>query len=122
MIVGVRIFDTIAASMRAMLIDFDNDEFSGGTTPIQGTITPNWNNAIKLGSIVCHAKSKKNNRDGKRFVDDKTFINKRKPSSTTVAKGLTKHTLCGIILFKLNTFLVLFLQVPSIDSTCYART
>jgi hypothetical protein len=34
-------------------------------------------------------------------------------------KGLTKRTLCGIVLFNLNTFLVMFLQVPSIDSTCY---
>jgi hypothetical protein len=34
-------------------------------------------------------------------------------------KGLTKHTLCGIVLFKLNTFLVRFLCVPSIDSLCF---
>ncbi len=34
-------------------------------------------------------------------------------------KGLTKCTLCGIVLFKLNTFLVMFLRVPSIDSTCF---
>jgi hypothetical protein len=34
-------------------------------------------------------------------------------------KGLTKHTLCGIVLFKLNTFLVMFLHVPSIDSMCF---
>ncbi len=38
-----------------------------------------------------------------------------------VDMGLTKPTLCGIILFKLNTFLVTFLQVPSIDSTCFLR-
>ncbi len=34
-------------------------------------------------------------------------------------KGSTKRTLCGIVLFELNTFLVMFLQVPSIDSTCF---
>jgi hypothetical protein len=27
-------------------------------------------------------------------------------------KGSTKRTLCGIVLFKLNTFLVMFLSVP----------
>jgi hypothetical protein len=30
---------------------------------------------------------KKNNGDGNQFVDDKPFINERKPSSTTFAKG-----------------------------------
>ncbi len=39
-----------------------------------------------------------------------------------IGKGSTKRTLCGIILFKLNTFLVMFLHVPSIDSTCFPRT
>ncbi len=34
-------------------------------------------------------------------------------------KGSTKCTLCGIILFKLNTFLVMLLQVPSNDSMCF---
>ncbi len=34
-------------------------------------------------------------------------------------KRLTKRTLCGIVLFKLNPFLVMFLRVPSIDSTCF---
>jgi hypothetical protein len=33
--------------------------------------------------------------------------------------GSTKRTLCGIVLFKLNTFLVRFLCVPSINSTCF---
>ncbi len=37
-------------------------------------------------------------------------------------KGSTKRTLCGIVLFKLNIFLVMFLQVPSIDSTRFPCT
>jgi hypothetical protein len=37
-------------------------------------------------------------------------------------KGSTKCTLCGIVLFKLNPFLVMFLRVSSIDSTCFPRT
>ncbi len=37
-------------------------------------------------------------------------------------KGSTKCTLCGIVSFKLNTFLVMFLHVPSIDSTCLPCT
>jgi hypothetical protein len=40
-------------------------------------------------------------------------------SELGTCKGPTKRTLCGIILFKLNTFLVRFLHVPSIDSTCF---
>jgi hypothetical protein len=36
--------------------------------------------------------------------------------------GSTKRNLCGIVLFKLNTFLVMFLRVPSIDSTCFPCT
>ena len=40
----------------------------------------------------------------------------------SLARGLTKRTLCGIVLFKLNTFLVMFLHVPSIDSTCFPCT
>ncbi len=39
-----------------------------------------------------------------------------------VLRGLTKRTLCGIVLFKLNPFLVMFLCVPSIDSMCFPHT
>jgi hypothetical protein len=68
-------------------------------TLIQRTIVPYWNNALGLGSIVCHTKSKKNDGNGDRFVDDKPFINKRKPSRTTVVKGVLnngEHTLIPV--------------------------
>ncbi len=68
-------------------IDFDNDELAGGATPIQRTIVPYWKDAIWLGSIVHHTKSKKNEGDGDQFIGDKPFIDERKPSSMTVAKG-----------------------------------
>ncbi len=68
-------------------IDFDNDELAGGTTPIKRTILPYWKDAIGLGSIVHHTKFKKNDGDGDQFIDDKPFIDKRKPSSMTFAKG-----------------------------------
>jgi hypothetical protein len=77
-------------------IVFDNDELAGGTTPIQRTIVPYWKDAIGLGSIIHHTKSKKNYGDGDQFVDDKPFIDERKPSSTTVEKGVLnngEHTL-----------------------------
>jgi hypothetical protein len=51
-------FDTIAASMRAVLHLFNINELAGGTTPIQRTIAPYWKDAIRLGSIVRHTKSK----------------------------------------------------------------
>jgi hypothetical protein len=53
-----------------------------------------------LGSIVHHTKSKKNDGDGDQFVDDKPFIDERKPSSMTVAKGNLnngEHTLIPIM-------------------------
>jgi hypothetical protein len=55
-------------------------------TLIQRTIIPCWNNAVGLGSIVCHTKLKKNDGNDDRFLDDEPFIDKRKPSSTTVVK------------------------------------
>ncbi len=77
-------------------IDFNNDELARGTTPIQRAIVPYWKDATGLGSIVHHTKSKKNDGDGDQFVDDKPFIDKRKPSSTTVQRGVLnngEHTL-----------------------------
>jgi hypothetical protein len=43
-----------------ILTFLDNDELAGGTTPIQRTIIPYWKDAIGLGSIIHHTKSKKN--------------------------------------------------------------
>jgi hypothetical protein len=43
---------------------------------------------------------KKNDGDGDRFVDGKPFIDKRKPLSTTVAKGVlnnSEHTLIPVM-------------------------
>jgi hypothetical protein len=67
-------------------IDFDNNELAKGMTIIQITIVPCWNNAVRLGSIICHTKSKKNDGNGDRVVNDKPFINKRMPSSMMVVK------------------------------------
>ncbi len=71
----------------------------GGMTLIQRTIIPCWKDAIRFGSIVCHTKSKKNDRNGNRFVNDEPFIDERKPSSTTVVKGIlnnAEHTLIPV--------------------------
>jgi hypothetical protein len=48
----------------------------------------------------------------------------RKPVTVagSIGEETAKHTLCGIVLFKLNTFFVMFLYVPSIDSTCIPHT
>ncbi len=72
-------------------IDFNNDELAEGTTPIQRTIVPYWKDAIGLGSIIHYTKSKKTHEDSDRFVDDKPFIDKRKPSSTTVDRGVLNN-------------------------------
>jgi hypothetical protein len=69
-------------------------------TLIRRTIVPCWKDAVGLGSIICHTKSKKNDENGNQFVNDETFINKRKPSSATVAKGVlnnSEHTLISVM-------------------------
>jgi hypothetical protein len=68
-------------------------------TLIRRTIVPCWKDAIRFASIVCNTNSKKNDGDGNQFVDDKPFIDKRKSSSTTVAKGVLnngEHTLIPV--------------------------
>jgi hypothetical protein len=77
----------------------DNDELAGGTTLIRRTIVPYWNDAVGLGRIICHTKSKKNDGNGNRFLDDEPFIDERKPSSRTVVKGVSnngEHTLIPV--------------------------
>jgi hypothetical protein len=73
---------------------------AGGTTPIRRTITPYWKDAIGLCSMVHHTKSKKNHGDGDQFVDDKPFIDERKPLSMTVERGVLnngEHTLIPVM-------------------------
>ncbi len=68
-------------------------------TVIQRTIVPCWNNAVGFGSIVCYTKSKKNDGNGNQFVDDEPFIDKRKPLSMMVVKGVLingEHTLIPV--------------------------
>ncbi len=68
-------------------------------TLIQRTIISCWTDAIGFGSIVCCTKSKINDEDGDQFVEDKSLINERMPSSTTVAKGVLnngEHTLIPV--------------------------
>jgi hypothetical protein len=69
-------------------------------TPIQKTILPYWKDTIGLCSIVHHTKSKKNRGDGEEFVDDKLFIDKKKPLSMTVERGVlnnVEHTLIPVM-------------------------
>jgi hypothetical protein len=44
-----------------------------------------------LAALFVTPSLKKNNGNGNRFVDNKTFINKRKPSSMMVAKGVLNN-------------------------------
>ncbi len=69
-------------------------------TLIQRTIIPCWKDGTGFGSIVCHTKSKTKDGNGGRFVIDKPFIDERKPSSTTVVKGVLnngEHTLIPVM-------------------------
>jgi hypothetical protein len=44
-----------------------------------------------LAASFVTSSSKKNNGDGNHFVYDKSYIHKRKPSNTTVAKGVLNN-------------------------------
>ncbi len=53
-----------------------------------------------LSALFVTPSPKKNDGNGNQFTDDKPFINKRKPSSTTVAKGVLnngEHTLIPVM-------------------------
>ncbi len=53
-----------------------------------------------LAALFATPSPKQNNRDGDQFVDDEPFIDKRKPSSTTVAKrnfNNGEHTLTPVM-------------------------
>jgi hypothetical protein len=72
--------------------------------------------AIRFGSIFNHTKSKKIDGDNDRFIDEEPFIDKRKPSSTMVAKGVLKngeHTL--IFLWGGKTCCAL-IATPNVDN------
>jgi hypothetical protein len=54
---------------------------------------------LGLAALFVTPSSKKNDGNGDQFVDDKPFINKRKPSSMTVVKGVLingEHTLIPV--------------------------
>jgi hypothetical protein len=55
---------------------------------------------LGLAALFVTPSPKKNDGNGNQFVNDEPFINKRKPSSTTVAKGVSsngEHTLIPIM-------------------------
>jgi hypothetical protein len=80
-------FDTIVASMRAVLHFFDNNELSGETTLFEKPSSPNGKTQSNLAALFVTPIPKKNNEDGNQFINDEPFIDERKPSSTTVEKG-----------------------------------
>ncbi len=52
-----------------------------------------------LAALFVTPSPKKNDGNGNRFVSDESFIDKRKPSSMTVAKGVSnngEHTLIPV--------------------------
>jgi hypothetical protein len=46
---------------------------------------------LGLAALFVKPRLKKNDGNGNQFINDKPFINKRKPSSTTVAKGVSNN-------------------------------
>jgi hypothetical protein len=46
---------------------------------------------LGLAALFITPSQKKNHGDGDQFVDDKPFIDKRKPSSTTVERGVLNN-------------------------------
>jgi hypothetical protein len=72
-------------------INIDNDELAGGTIIIWRTIVPYWKDAVGLGSIICHTKSKKKDENSNQVINDEPFIDERKPSSTMAVKGVLSN-------------------------------
>ncbi len=58
---------------------------------IRRTIVPYWKDAVWLGSFDCYTRSKKTDGNGNRAVNDKPFINKRKPLSTRAVIGVLSN-------------------------------
>ncbi len=72
---------------------FHNNELAGRTILIQRTIVPYRKDAFGLGSFDCYTKSKKTDGNGNQAVNDKPFIDKRKPLSTTAVIGVLNNGL-----------------------------
>ncbi len=98
MIAGVRIFDTIAVSLRALIsmtmsLLEEQPSYKEPSSPV-GRIQS------RLAALFVTPGPKKNDEDGNRFVDDKPFIDKKKPSRTTVAQCVLnngEHTLLPVM-------------------------
>jgi hypothetical protein len=62
-------------------------------------LSPIGTTQLGLAALFVMPSPKKNDGDGDRFVNDEPFIDKRKPSRTTVAKGVLnkgEHTLIPV--------------------------
>ncbi len=68
--------------------------------PFKEPLSPIGMMQLGLAALFITPSLKKNDGDGDQFVDDKPFIDKRKPSSMTVAKGNFnngEHTLIPVM-------------------------
>jgi hypothetical protein len=59
--------------------------------PFKEPSSPNGRMQLGLAASFITPSQKKTHGDGDQFVDDKTFIDKRKPSSTTVERGVLNN-------------------------------
>jgi hypothetical protein len=67
--------------------------------PFKESLSPIGRMQLGLAASFITPSPKKNHGDGDQFVDDKHFIDKRKPSSTTVERGVLnngEHTLIQV--------------------------
>ncbi len=68
--------------------------------PFKEPLSPIGKMQLGLAASFITPSPKKNHGDGDQFVDDKLFIDKRKPSSTTVERGVLnngEHTLIPVM-------------------------
>jgi hypothetical protein len=67
--------------------------------PFKEQLSPIGRMQLGLAALFITPSQKKNNGDGDRFIDDKPFIDKRKPSSKAVQRGVLnngEHTLIPV--------------------------
>jgi hypothetical protein len=87
------------AVILTLRIDFNNNKLAGGTTPFKEPSSPIGRMQLGLAASFIIPSPKKNHGDGDQFVDDKPFIDERKPSSTMVERGVLnngEHTLIPV--------------------------
>jgi hypothetical protein len=91
-ITGVRIIDTTAASMRAVFdLFFITMSLPKERSLYKEPLSPIGRTQLGLAALIVTPSLKKMDENGNQAVDDKPFINKRKPLRTMAVIGVLSN-------------------------------